>query len=184
MDKFVKVMYGTTSGANKEFEYKIGEVNIANNWNLTANSGKEFGGFNFATEDKILRWLHRGDTIYDVEVPKDAEIVKIEGATTIYRADKIIISNPRPITDEIALEFYKKSNIPEVAYYKALGAVSIMNYKNTALTIFKEKVNITNINEVIEEWNNFIDRPDRKDCNETVQMIEKLLIEFKSTVSR
>ena len=117
MDKFVKVMYGTTSGANKEFEYKIGEVNIANNWNLTANSGKEFGGFNFATEDKILRWLHRGDTIYDVEVPKDAEIVKIEGATTIYRADKIIISNPRPITDEIALEFYKKSNIPEVAYF-------------------------------------------------------------------
>ncbi len=184
MTKYVKVMFGTTSGANKEFEYKINEVNVANNWNPTATSGKEFGGFNFTTDDKILRWLHRGDTIYDVKVPEDAEIVEIDGATTIYRANKIIINNPRKINDDIALEFYKKSNIAEISYYKALGAVSLMNYKNTALAIFKEKVNKSNIDIVLDEWNNFIDRPDRKDCNETVKMIEKLLLEFKTTGSR
>lgn len=33
------------------------------------------GGFNFSTESKILRWLVRGDTIYDVELPEDAEVV-------------------------------------------------------------------------------------------------------------
>ena len=44
MSKFVKVMYGTTSGAKSDFEYKLGEVNISNNWNPKADSGKEFGG--------------------------------------------------------------------------------------------------------------------------------------------
>ena len=132
MNKFVKVMFGN-KGAN--YEYKIGEVNVANNWNPTATSGKEFGGFNYTTIDCLLRWLHRGDTIYDVEVPKDAENIKIEGATTIYRCNKIMLTNPRKMTDEIALEIYKISNIPEKSYYKALGAVSLMNYRKTALAI-------------------------------------------------
>ena len=105
MEKYVKVMFGN-KGAN--YEYKIGEVNIANNWNPKATSGREFGGFNYTTETCILRWLHRGDTIYDVEVPKDAENIKIEGATTIYRTNKIIVKNPRKITDDMAYEFYKK----------------------------------------------------------------------------
>ena len=75
-DKFIKVMFGN-KGAN--YEYKIGEVNVANTWNPKAERGREFGGFNYATEDCILRWLHRGDTIYDVEIPDDAEVVKLAG---------------------------------------------------------------------------------------------------------
>ena len=114
-----------------------------------------------------------------IRIVDGSEIVEIEGATIIYRANKIIISNPRPVTDEIALEFYKKSDISEIAYYKALGSVAIMNYKETALAIFKDKVNKDNIDIVLNEWNNFIDRPDRKDCNETVKMIEKLLNKLK-----
>ena len=46
-------MYGTNSGAKSDFEYKIDEVNIANNWNLNAENGKDFGGFNYTTEDCI-----------------------------------------------------------------------------------------------------------------------------------
>ncbi|MCI6266006.1 MAG: hypothetical protein MR598_04080 [Erysipelotrichaceae bacterium] len=61
MGKFVKVMFGN-EGAN--FEYKIGEVNIATVWNPKAKNGKDFGEFNYAEEDSILRWLHRGDTIF------------------------------------------------------------------------------------------------------------------------
>ena len=34
MEKYVKVMF-ENKGAN--YEYKIGEVNIANNWNPTSN---------------------------------------------------------------------------------------------------------------------------------------------------
>ena len=183
MSKFVKVMYGTTSGAKSDFEYKLGDVNMSNNWNPKADSGKEFGGFNYCDEKCILRWLHRGDTIYDVEVPKDAENIKLDGATTIYRTNKIIVKNPRKVDDDLALHFYEISEIPEKSYYKALGAVAVMNYKKTALKILKDKVNKKNINEVLEEWNEFIDhdgKNDRKDSNETVKLVERMLLEIKA----
>ena len=183
MSKFVKVMYGTTSGAKSDFEYKIGEVNVSNNWNPKADSGKEFGGFNYCDEKCILRWLHRGDTIYDVEIPEDAENIKLDGATTIYRTNKIIVKNPRKVDDDLALHFYEISEIPEKSYYKALGAVAVMNYKKTALKILKDKVNKKNINEVLEEWNEFIDhdgKNDRKDSNETVKLVERMLLEIKA----
>ena len=179
-DKFIKVMFGN-KGAN--YEYKIGEVNVANTWNPKAERGREFGGFNYTTEDCILRWLHRGDTLYDVEIPKDAENIKLEGATTIYRCNKIILTNPRKVTDEMAMEFYKKSNIPEKSYYKALGAVALMNYKNTALAILRDKVNKNNIDIVLEEWNDFIQNGgdgNRLNTNETIRLIDENLNDIKS----
>ena len=182
-NKFVKVMFGTTSGAKSDFEYKINEVNVSDNWNPSAKKGRDFGGFNYTTEECILRWLHRGDTIYDVEIPDDAENIKIEGATTIFRTNKIIISNPRKIDDELALHYYKLSNIPEKSYYKTLGVVSIMNYKKTAYAILKDKVNKNNIDEVLEEWNDFIshgNKDDRKDVNNLVSEVERYLYEIKS----
>lgn len=68
-------MYGTKSHAGG-FEYKIDEVNEADNQNPEASNPEKFGGFNFSTEDKILRWILRGDTIYDVEILNDAEIIE------------------------------------------------------------------------------------------------------------
>ena len=173
-------MFGN-KGAN--YEYKIGEVNVANTWNPKAERGWDFGGFNYTTEDCILRWLHRGDTLYDVEIPKDAENIKLEGATTIYRCNKIILTKPRKVTDEMAMEFYKKSNIPEKSYYKALGAVALMNYKNTALAILRDKVNKNNIDIVLEEWNDFIKNGgdgNRLNTNETIRLIDESLNDIKS----
>ena len=172
MQKYVKVMFEINSGAG-DFQYKIGRLNVANVWNPNADNPKEFGGFNFSTEEKILRWLHRGDTIYDVEIPDGAEVIDVvESATPhgVFRTNKIILKNPRKVTDEMALEFYKKSTIPEFAYYKAMAAVAVMNYKNTALQIFKDKVNKDNINVVLEEWHDFIDKKDDR-TNETVDLI-------------
>lgn len=183
MSKFVKVMYGTTSGAQNDFEYKLEEVNISNNWNPKAASGKEFGGFNYCDEKCILRWLHRGDTIYDVEVPEDAENIKVDGATTIYRTNKIIVRNPRKVTDDLALHYYNISKIPERAYYKALGVVAIMGYKNTAFQILRDKVNKDNIDDVLEEWNDFIshgDKSDRSNLNDLVKEIDECLNEIKN----
>ena len=185
MAKFVKVMYDLTSGADKGFEYKIGEVNIASNWNPDAKNGKDFGGFNYCSEECILRWFHRGDTIYDVTIPGDAESVRLDGATTIYRTNKIIISNPKKVDDELALYYYHISKIPEKSYYKALAVVSIMNYKKTAYAIFKDKINKDNIDEVLEEWNDFIshgNKNDRKDVNGLVKEIEDYLYEIKSDI--
>ena len=185
MEKFVKVMFNLTSGADKDFEYKIDEVNVASNWNPNAKNGKDFGGFNYCSEECILRWLHRGDTIYDVIVPDDAENIRLDGATTLYRTNKIIISNPKKIDDELALHFYQISKMPEKSYYKALAVVSIMNYKKTAYAIFKDKINKDNIDEVLEEWNDFIshgNKNDRKDVNGLVKEIESFLYEVKSDI--
>lgn len=176
-------MYGTTSGAKSDFKYKLNEINISTNWNPNADNPKDFGGFNYCSEECILRWLHRGDTIYDVEIPTDAENIKLEGATTIYRTNKIIINNPRKVDDDLALHFYEISKIPEKSYYKALGVVSIMNYNKTAYAILKDKVNKNNIDEVLEEWNDFIshgNKDDRKDINGLVKEIENHLYEVKS----
>lgn len=177
MVQYLKVMFGEKSGADSSVHYEIGHVNVAQNWNPQAKSGKDFGGFNFSAESKIIRWLHRGDTLYDVEIPSDAEVVDVVDSATphgVFRSNKIILKNPRKITDEMALDFYYKSNIPEVAYYRALGAVAIMNYKNTALQIFHDKVNESNVHTVLEEWNEMVHKRGR-DQNETVFLIQNLL---------
>ena len=159
------------------FEYKMDDVNIASNWNPNSKEPEKMGGFNFGTEDKILRWLHRGDTIYDVEIPEDAEVVDIvESATPhgVFRTNKIILKNPRKITDDMALEFYKKSTIPEIAYYKTLAVVSTMKYEKTALAILRDKVNKENINEVLKEWNDFITHGSDPTWNRRNEIVDKI----------
>ncbi len=159
MNKYLKVMFGTSSSANSNLEYKIDAINIANNWNPRAEDGKEMGGFNFSTEDKILRWLIRGDTIYDVEIPNDAEVIDCPNKSTphgVFRSNKIILHNPRIVTDEMALELYKKSTLPELSYYKALAGCAIRGYKKTCLEIIKDKVNKNNIDLVLNEINDFV----------------------------
>ena len=92
MNKFVRVMDGLKSNAGG-FEYKLDEINIANNWNPSEKEPDKVGGFNFGTEDKILRWLHRGDTIYDVIIPEDAEVILVDDEKGIYRSNKIIVTH-------------------------------------------------------------------------------------------
>ena len=35
----------------------------------------------------------------------------------VFRANKIIMKNPRKVTENMVLDFYKKSNLPEKTYY-------------------------------------------------------------------
>lgn len=154
--KYVKVMFGN-KGVN--YEYKIDEVNIADTWNPNATDPKDFGGFNFSTEDKILRWLVRGDTIYDVVIPEDAEIIDCPSESAphgVFRSNKIVLTNPRPMTDELAMNFYLKSDLPEKSYFKSLAGVAIRGYRNTALKIIEDKVNEDNIDLVLSEIEDFV----------------------------
>ena len=178
--KYLKVMFSSESRYNN-FKYKIGEINYAPSWNPNATTPEEMGGLNFSNEENIIRYLHNGDTLYDVEIPNDAEVVSVKACATpygVFRSNKIIIKNPRKVTDEMALEFYKKSNIPDQAYPKALGGVSLMNFSKTATAIFNDKVNNNTIKFFLSEWNDFTDRTERKNCNDTVIEIDKRLREF------
>ncbi len=157
-NKYVKVMFGNRSSALDSLYYKIGDINIADNWNPKATDPKEMGGFNFSVEDKILRWLVRGDTLYDVIIPDDAEVIDCPNLSTphgVFRTNKIILTNPRPITDALALTLYKKSNLPEKSYYKALAGCAIRGHLVTAQTIIDDKINSNNIDLAISEYEDF-----------------------------
>lgn len=156
--KYLKVMFGTTSGAKQDLRYKINEVNVADKWNPSSSDPKEMGGFNFSTEDKILRWLVRGDTIYDVIIPKDAEVIDCPSESAphgVFRSNKIILSNPRPVTDDMAMYFYKKSDLPKKSYFKAMSGCAIMGYYKTADKIIEDKINKDNIDLAISEYLDF-----------------------------
>ena len=157
--KYLKVMFDDISGANDNLKYKLDEVNIDKNFNPNANNPKEMGGFNFSTEDKIFRWLVRGDTLYDVIISEDAEIINVSSNSApngVFRTNKIILTNKRKMTDEMAMYFYKKSNLPEKSYYKALAGIMVRGYKNTCLQLIRDKVNKDNIDLVLKEINDFV----------------------------
>ena len=174
MPKYIKVMFGNR-GVN--YEYKIDEVNIADKWNPNNNDPKEMGGFNFSTEDKILRWLVRGDTLYDVIIPDDAEVIDCPSPLAphgVFRSNKIILTNPRQMTDEMAMDFYLKSDLPEKSYYKSLAGVAIRGYRNTSLKIIEDKVNKDNIDLVLSEIEDFI-KPFKSDFDSTYDVFNEVI---------
>lgn len=167
-NKYLKVMYGTKSGAS-DFEYKIDEINIANVWNPNETEPQKMGGFNFSTETKILRWLVRGDTIYDVEIPEDAEVIDCPSPSAphgVFRSNKIIISNPRPVDDDMAMELYLKSELPEKSYFKTMAGCAVRGYINTAIKICDDKVNEINIDLAISEFEDFCKQDDSSNFDE------------------
>lgn len=167
--KFIKVMFGTKSKAGEGFEYKIGEINETGNWHPDTKDAKEIGGFNFSVEEKILRWLVRGDTLYDVTIPKDTEVYDCDSPSAphgVFRSNRIIINNPRPMTDEIAMIFYNKSILPEKSYFKAMAGCCVRGYINTAIKIFEDKVNKDNIKLAFSEFKDFITPNNKEDFSE------------------
>ena len=174
MPKYLKVMFGN-KGVN--FEYKIDEVNVSNVWNPIASSPEGMGGFNFSTEDKILRWLVRGDTLYDVIIPDDAEVIDCPSESAphgVFRSNKIILTNPRPMTDELAMNFYLKSDLPEKSYFKSLAGVAIREYKNTALKMIEDKINKDNIDLVLSEIEDFT-KPYQNDFDDTYTVYNEVM---------
>lgn len=152
--KFVRVMDGLKSNVGG-FDYKLDEINISEKWDATTLNPEKMGGFNFGTEDKILRWLHRGDTIYDVIVPDDAEVILCDEEKGIYRSNKIIVTNPRPITDELVIELYKKTTLSNKIIAQCLVTLLWKKRKEISKYIINDRVNKNNIDEIIKEFTSY-----------------------------
>lgn len=151
MPKFVRVMDGLRSNAGG-FDYKLDEINVASVWDSSTLDPEKMGGFNFGTEDKILRWLHRGDTIYDVIVPDDAECILCDLEKGIYRANKIIVTNPRKITDEMVIDLYHKNTLSNRILAECLVTLLWKKRKEISKYIIKDRVNLENIDEILSEF--------------------------------
>lgn len=155
MNKYVRVMDGLKSNAGG-FEYKIDEVNIANNWDPTTFEPEKMGGFNFGVEDKILRWLHRGDTIYDVKIPEDAEVICCDEEKGIFRTNKIIVSNPRVITDKMVMELYKKTTLSNRIIAQCLQILLWKDRFEISKFIVRDRVNKNNVDEFIKNFGEYV----------------------------
>lgn len=177
MKKYVRVMDGLKSNAGG-FEYKLNEINIAKKWNPNALNAEEMGGFNFGTEDKILRWLHRGDTIYDVIIPEDAEVIKVDDEKGIYRSNKIIVTNPRKITDEMVIDLYKKCTLSNKIIAECLLTLIWKNRLEISKYIIKDRVNSNNVNEILDEFVNYAGNNNL--AYESTQEIYNILKEIKN----
>ena len=179
MNKYVRVMDGLKSNAG-DFEYKLDEVNVAQKWNPNTLDPEEMGGFNFGTEDKILRWLHRGDTIYDVIIPDDAEVILVDDVKGIYRSNEIIVTNPRKITDDMVLDLYKKTTLPDKIIAQCLLTLIWKDRIEISKYIIKDRVNLDNVDEILEEFVNYAG--DKNLAYENTQEICNILKEIKSPV--
>lgn len=157
MKKFVRVMDGLKSNASGE-EFKLNEIITAKKWNPKETDPEKMGGFNFSTEDKILRFIFRGDTIYDVIVPEEAEMILVDEEKGIYRANKIIVTNPRTITEDMVIDIYKRTNLPLNRLFQCIYCLLFRKYINASKYIINDIVNKDNINEAIKEFEDFASR--------------------------
>jgi hypothetical protein len=179
MTKYVRVMDGLKSNAGG-FDYKLDELNVASNWNPNESDPEKMSGFNFSSEDKILRWLHRGNTIYDVIVPEDAEVINVDDEKGIYRSNKIIVTNPREITDEMVIELYKKSTFSNKIIAQCLLTLIWKNRLEISKYIIKDRVNIDNVDEIFNEFVSYAGEDNL--AYESTQEVYTILKEIKSPI--
>ncbi len=163
--RFVRVMDGVKSNAGG-FEYKIDEINETDNWHPEVDNPKEMGGFNFCEESKLLRWLHRGNTLYDVIIPEGAEVVEINHINCpngLFRSNKIIVTNPRKVDENMVKKLYEISDLPEKTYYQCFVTLLFRGYKNIVKYMIKDMINKDNVDRAITEFERYISSDDTGD---------------------
>lgn len=173
-------MDGIKSNASG-FEYKLDEVNIAKLWNPNTTEPDKMGGFNFGTEDKILRWLHRGDTIYDVIIPDDAEVILCDENKGVYRANKIIVSNPRKITDNLVMDLYKKTTLSNKILADCLVTLIWKDRIEISKYIINDMINKNNVDEFYTEFINYSSKNDfeNDELKAKYKELEDMLLKIK-----
>ena len=129
--------------------------------NLKATEKDDMGGFNVANNRSVLRWLLRGDTLCDVIIPDDTKIYETFSNATnhgTFRANKIILTNPRRIDDDLALELYKQSDLPWKSYIQILAYISAQGFSKTSYKILKDKIDSKNAKEAMDIFDSFLER--------------------------
>ena len=84
-----------------------------------------------------------------------------------------VIKLSRTVTDDIAMELYLKSDLPEKSYYKAMAGCAVRGYMNTALKIFEDKVNKENVRLVTLEFEDFCKQGTEKQFDENKHLNEQ-----------
>ncbi len=186
MSKYVRVMDKDVSNASG-LKFNVGGVTVSTEWDSNAKTLDTIKGINFSTEESIIRWLRRGDTLYDVELPPDAEVIKCPGTFTpdgLFRTNKIIVKNPVSLTEEVVMELYKKSNIPDKTYHDVLAILAIRGYEKVCMELIKDKVNEDTIDEFLSDYIEFGEKDIRDNNFGLYEKYKQVLIDIKNNYGR
>ena len=182
--KYLKWAFKDNIGHRDNQKFEIGKVITCDTWDPDNTDWDKRGGFNFTNEECALRWMSRGDTLYEVEIPSDGEIVNVRNDKTpggIIVANKIILKNPVPISEELLMNFYKKSKLPLTTYFECIGLLASRGYYDIALNLIKDKVNMDNIYLALDKFNSSI-KPWHEVDYTCYNMVKETLEEIKSPV--
>ena len=182
--KYLKWVFKDNIGHRDNQKFEIGKVITCDTWDPNNSDWDKRGGFNFTNEECALRWMSRGDTLYEVEIPPDGEILEVRNDKTpggIIVANKIILKNPISISAELLMEFYKKSKLPLTTYFECIGLLASRGYYDIALKIIKDKVNMDNIDLALEEFNSSI-KPWHEVDYDCYNRAKEILDEIKSPI--
>lgn len=182
--KYLKWVFKDNIGHRENQKFEIGKVVTCDTWDPTNSDWDKRGGFNFTNEECALRWMSRGDTLYEVEIPKDAEVINVKNDKTpggIIVANKIILKNPVPISEELLMDFYNKSKLPLSTYFETIGLLASRGYYDIALMIIKDKVNMDNIDFALEKFNTSL-KPWHEVNYDSYNAVKEVLEEIKSPV--
>ncbi|MBQ3298459.1 MAG: hypothetical protein IJG97_06690 [Bacilli bacterium] len=182
--KYLKWAFKNNIGHRDDQKIELGKVIICDTWNPNSSDWDERGGFNFTNEECALRWISRGDTLYEVEIPEDEEVLKVKNDKTpggIFVTNKIILKNPITISDELVRDFYKKSKLPLETYFECIGILATRGYYDISLMIIKDKVNMNNIDLAIDKFNREL-KPNREIDYDCYNRVKSILEEIKSSI--
>lgn len=172
--KYFKWAFQDEVGIDKKFEEN--KVSVCDKWDPNNPDWDKRGGFNFTNEECALRWMSRGDTLYEVEIPEDGEVLVVRNDKTpggIIVANKIILKNPISISSELLMDFYDKSKLPLSTYFECVGLLAARGFYDVAVTIINDKVDENNFDLALDEFNNSI-KPWHKvdfDCYDKVKSV-------------
>lgn len=165
-------------------KFEVGKVITCDTWDPNNDDWDKRGGFNLTNEECAFRWMSRGDTLYEVEIPLDGEVLEVKNDKTpggIIVANKIILSNPISISDELLLDCYNKSALPLATYFECIGLLAARGYYDIALLIIKDKVDMHNIDMALDEFNSSL-KPWHEVDYECYNKVKQVLEEIKSPV--
>lgn len=157
--------------------FPINEMVVADKKiDLNANESIEMGGFCVSTYNYAFRWLIRGDTLCEAIILEDSKFYKTVSDNDVYVCEKMILTNPKKIDDNFAMELYKVSTLNEISYFRAMTACAICGYVNTALKVCEDRVNTQNISFAISEFEAFCKRREEEHYEKNILEIESVKI--------
>ena len=188
--KYYRVIQ-TTKEYKDGKKFPIDEVVVADKEiNLNATESIKMGGFCVSTYNYAFRWLIRGDTLCEVKIPEDSKFYKTVSDNDVYVCEKMILTNPKKIDDDFAMELYKVSTLNDISYFRAMTACAICGYINTALKVYEDKVNEQNIDLAISEFEGFCKRREEENYSKNtlemknIKILYDKLKEFKQNKTK